>query len=359
MEFSKYNFDPRLAYSQTIPSDWYFSAEMLAAEKLNIFAKTWQLVGRLEQVATPGSYFTATIADEPVVIVRDKDSKIRAFSNVCRHRAGEVAKAAGKRNSFQCGYHGWTYSLAGKLLHCPEFDGVECFNKADYSLPEFQVEIWGQLIFVNLDKNSPSLATFLEDLPNLFAYHDLASLKLAARKDWYMNCNWKVYIDNYLEGYHIPIVHPGLNRELDYGKYLVETKKYYSIQHSPIRESAARLAQGQKDNSPVQYFWIFPNLLLNVYPDNYSTNLIIPLSPTKTLTVFEWYFRNPESEAVKKEVERVVKFSDEIQVEDIDICETVQRGLASQTYKQGRYSVKRENGVHHFHSLLVEYLGLK
>ncbi|KAF0226704.1 MAG: Rieske (2Fe-2S) domain-containing protein, partial [bacterium] len=107
--------------------------------------------------------------------------------------------------------------------------------------------------------------------------------------------------------------------------------------------------------NPAQYFWIFPNLMINVYPDNYSTNIIIPISPTKTLTVFEWYFRNPQNEQVQKEVERVVKFSDEIQIEDIEICETVQRGLQSHTYHQGRYSVKRENGVHHFHSLMMEY----
>lgn len=357
MTFSNYTFDPRLAYASTIPADWYRGEEILALEKEKIFSKTWQLVGRAEQVATIGSYFTAMVGNEPIIVVRGKDDFLHAFSNVCRHRAGPVAKGSGKRNVFQCGYHGWTYNLAGKVLHNPEFDGVECFDKANYCLPEFKVDTWGQLVFVNLDLNAPSLAIYLEDLPSRVSYHDMSNLKLAARKDWYLDCNWKVYVDNYLEGYHIPLVHPGLNRELDYSKYRTETKRHYSIQHSPIKENATRLVQGQDTGNPAQYFWIFPNLMINVYPDNYSTNLIIPISPTKTLTVFEWYFRDPENEHVKKEVERVVKFSDEIQIEDIEICETVQRGLESHTYSQGRYSVKRENGVHHFHGLLMEYFG--
>jgi choline monooxygenase len=356
MTFSNYTFDPRLTHAFTIPSDWYRGEDILRIEKEKVFAKTWQLVGRVEQVANVGNYFTAMVGNEPVIVVCGKDKKIQAFSNVCRHRAGPIAKGSGKRNVLQCGYHGWTYSLAGKLLHTPEFDEVECFDKAEFCLPQFKVECWGGLVFVNLDYNSQSLFSYLGDLPSRFNYHDMSSLKLAARKDWYLDCNWKVYIDNYLEGYHIPLVHASLNRELDYNKYKVETKRYYSIQHSPIKESSTRLAKGEELESPAQYFWIFPNLMINVYPDNYSTNLIIPISPIKTLTVFEWFFKNPEDEQTKKEVERVVKFSDEIQIEDIEICEAVQRGLDSHTYNQGRYSVKRENGLHHFHGLMMEYL---
>lgn len=356
MTFSNYIFDPRIAFADTLPSDWYRGDEILRIEKEKIFARTWQLVGRVDQVASVGNYFTAMVGNEPIIVVCGKDNKLQAFSNVCRHRAGPVAKGSGKRNVLQCSYHGWTYSLAGKLLHTPEFDGVECFDKANYCLPQFKVETWGGLIFVNLDLNAVSLSSYLEDLPNRFGYHNTPELKLAARKDWYVDCNWKVYVDNYLEGYHIPLVHPGLNRELDYGKYEVETKRYYSIQHSPIKDNATRLVKGQENSSPAQYFWLFPNLMINVYPDNFSTNLIIPIAPNKTLTIFEWYFCNPENEEIKKEVERVVKFSDEVQIEDIEICETVQRGLDSHTYHQGRYSVKRENGVHHFHALLMEYL---
>ena len=180
---------------------------------------------------------------------------------------------------------------------------------------------------------------------------------MAARKDWEFDCNWKVYVDNYLEGYHIPVVHPGLAREIDYSRYYTETGRYYSIQHSPIkRTKEARLRRDEMaETNKAQFFWIFPNLMLNVYPDNYSTNLIVPLGTERTLTIFEWYFRDVERREVQENIRRSIEFSDEIQIEDIQICEAVQRGLRSRSYKTGRYSVKRENGVHHFHGLLAEF----
>ena len=172
-----------------------------------------------------------------------------------------------------------------------------------------------------------------------------------------VECNWKVYVDNYLEGYHIPIVHLTLNREIDYAQYRTETQRFYSVQHSPLKQTASRLSKGERlDGGEAQYFWLFPNLMLNIYPDNYSTNLIVPLGPERTLTVFEWYFAEPERPETEEAVRRTVEFSDEIQIEDIRICEAVQRGLRSRTYRAGRYSVRRENGVHHFHGLLAEFL---
>lgn len=353
-----YKFDSRLAFGATLPSAWYFDAEMLAQEQRQIFAGTWQLVGRLEQLTQIGSYFTATIGYEPIVVVRGKDGQIRAFSNVCRHRAGAVAVGTGQRSSLQCNYHGWTYSLEGKLRQTPEFEGVECFNKADVCLPEFRVETWGNLVFANINLNAPALKDYLADLPSLINQDKITDYRWTVRKDWQLDCNWKVYVDNYLEGYHIPIVHPGLNRELDYNQYRTETKRYYSIQHTPIKPVVGGRLVQTPESDQAQYFWIFPNLMLNVYPDNYSTNLIVPISPTRTLTIFEWFFKNPTDPQIEAEVARVVGLSDEVQYEDIAICETVQRNLQSSTYTSGRYSVKRENGVHHFHSLMAEFLGL-
>lgn len=359
MNISDYTFDENLATASTIPAAWYSDAQVLAREKETVFARTWQLVGRTDQVTEPGDFFTATVADEPVIVVRGSDGNLRALSNVCRHRAGPVAQGAGNRRVFQCGYHGWTYLPDGRLHGTPEFDGVECFRREDFRLPEFRIESWNGLIFVNLDQHAPALTEVLEDLPQRLAGRDLSAMKPAARKDWYIDCNWKVYVDNYLEGYHLPIVHPALNRELDYQNYRTETKRFYSIQHAPIRRSeTARLSVDENAGiTDAQYFWLFPNLMLNVYPDNYSTNLIIPLGPERTLTVFEWFFLHPENEKVKSAIRRVVQFSDEIQYEDIAICEAVQRGLRSRTYQTGRYSVRRENGVHHFHGLLTEFLG--
>ena len=357
MNDDKYRFEENLARASTLPSGWYTDPHVLEEEKARVFSRTWQLVGRAEQVKEAGQYFTATIGDEPVLVVRGMDERLRAFSNVCRHRAGPVAEGCGLRKSFRCGYHGWTYALDGRLVNTPEFDGVEGFSREANSLPEFRVETWDALVFVNLDARAAPLMETLEDIPVRVGKRNFAEMRPAARRDWFVNCNWKVYVDNYLEGYHIPIVHPSLNRELDYSLYRTETKRFYSIQHSPIRaERATRLKVDEKTgDGEAQYFWIFPNLMLNVYPDNYSTNLIVPLGAERTLTVFEWYFLEPELEKTKEAVRRTIEFSDEIQLEDINICEAVQRGLRSRSYTRGRYSVRRENGVHHFHGLLVEF----
>ncbi|MGI8782718.1 MAG: aromatic ring-hydroxylating oxygenase subunit alpha [Acidobacteriota bacterium] len=354
---NEFVFDQRLELATTLPSRWYIDPKLYDLERERIFSRTWQMAGRTAQVAEPGDYFTTNIAQEPVVVVRDAGGKLRAFSNVCRHRAGPVAQGEGHCRLFKCGYHGWTYALDGRLLGTPEFGGAECFAREAGDLPEFSVDTWGPLVFVNLDRRCAPLAEILQDLPERIGGLQWNSMQPAERKDWFVDCNWKVYVDNYLEGYHIPTVHPSLARELDYSRYRTETQRYYSVQHSPIRADSSRIAQqeGQAE-SRAQYFWIFPNLMLNLYPDNFSTNLILPLGPDRTQTVFEWFFLDPESESTRQAVRRTVQFSDEIQIEDIGICEIVQRGLRSSTYDTGRYSVKRENGVHHFHGLLAEFL---
>ena len=349
-----WRFDSRLEHASTIPSRYYIDPAVLAEENRRLFATTWQLAGRAEQVASPGEFFTTTVADEPLLIVRGNDGELRALSNVCRHRAGPVAHGAGKRPVLQCGYHGWTYALDGQLLRTPEFDGVADFDRASCSLPRFQIEVWNELLFVNLDPNATPLADYLGDLVSELSARDYRGFRLAARKDWELDCNWKVYVDNYLEGYHIPIVHPSLFRELDYPNYRTETRGRFSIQHSPVKRPDRIRTTSTSDEA--KYYWLYPNLMLNVYPDNFSTNLILPLGHGRTLTVFEWFFRDPD--AVRNEIDETVAFSDEIQIEDIAICEAVQRGLRSSTYDTGRYSPQRENGVHHFHEMYARSMGL-
>ena len=344
--------DPRLSHASTLPSRYYFDDAVLAAEHRNVFGRTWQLAGHAAQVAEAGQYFTTTIADEPVIVVRAGDGMLRAMSNVCRHRAGPSAKGEGRRPVLQCGYHGWTYALDGSLRTTPEFEGAADFDRASCRLPQFQAAIWNELVFVNLDGGAESLSDFLGELLTDMPAHDYSGFRLAHRKTWELECNWKVYVDNYLEGYHIPIVHPGLFRELDYPNYRTETKRRHSIQFAPTKR-AERIRTSEGDDQ-VRYFWLFPNLMLNVYPDNFSTNLIVPLGPNRTATIFDWYFKDPD--ASRQEIGETVAFSDEIQIEDIDICEAVQRGLRSSTYDTGRYSPQRENGVHHFHCLYAELM---
>lgn len=349
-----FSFDPNLADASTLPSRYYTEPKYLQEEVERVFGRTWQLAARLDQLSDTGSYVTTEVAGEPILLVRGSDHQIRAFSNVCRHRAGPVAKGSGRKPVLQCGYHGWTYSLEGQLRATPEFDGVANFDRGSVCLPEFSVEVWGQLVFVNLDRGAEPLSAYLGDIVSKFARRNFSTYRHAASKRWELACNWKVYVDNYLEGYHIPIVHPGLFRELDYANYRTETKRFYSIQHSPIRNAQRLRVAGE--NNEAEYFWVFPNLMINVYADNFSTNLILPLGHDRTLTLFDWFFEAAPSPQLDEELGRVIAFSDEIQLEDVEICELVQKGLRSRTYDTGRYSVQRENGVHHFHGLLHAFL---
>jgi len=357
----------------TLASRFYTDPTVLEIEKEKIFRKTWQLVGTTMQpcgevngsnktIADPETYFTAEIAGEPILIICDKQGTLRAFSNVCRHRAGPIALGSGCKNVMRCQYHGWTYTLEGKLIGTPDVDGIEFFDRSTMGMVPLRLDTWGDLIFVNFDNNAEPLATVLGEIPNQARGFDFENLKLAERRDYVIDCNWKVYVDNYLEGYHIPIAHPGLMKEIDYAQYRTDTYRYYSQQFAPIRamkpdDTGERFyAPGTSGLQEALYFWIFPNLMLNIYPDNLSTNLIVPLSHDKTLTIFEWFFHDTESPASRKRIEKAVAFSDEVQQEDIMLCSNVKKGLKSSTYDRGRYSVKRENGVHHFHMLLREFL---
>jgi choline monooxygenase len=358
--------------AHTLGSRFYTDPAILEIEKARIFRRTWQLVGTLSHacgqvngskrtIADPESFFTADLGGEPIVVVRDKQGTLRAFSNVCRHRAGPIASGSGCMNVLRCGYHGWTYTLDGRLIGTPDIDGVEFFDRSTMGMVPLRLETWEQFIFVNFDQNTEPLAAYLREIPGQAKGFQFDGLELAERRDYVIDCNWKVYVDNYLEGYHIPIAHPGLMREIDYSQYRTDTFRYHSQQFAPIRamkaeDAGERFYAPGKGSQEALYFWVFPNLMLNIYPDNVSTNLIVPLSQDKTLTIFEWFFHDVASAKVQERVKKAVAFSDEVQQEDIGLCESVQRGLRSSTYDRGRYSVKRENGVHHFHMLLGEFL---
>jgi choline monooxygenase len=290
------------------------------------------------------------------VVTRAADGVLRAMSNVCRHRAAVVASGKGPAPALRCPYHAWTYSLDGHLLGQPEFEGVEDCDKTRMGLPQYRAEEWGPYVFVTLDPHAPPLKEVLGAIPNEIGRTgcSFGDLRFSERRDYVIECNWKVYVDNYLEGYHLPAAHPSLFRELDYARYRVDTFRYYSSQHAPIRPksgAAGRRYQFPNEGPDALYYWIFPNFTLNVYPDNLSANIILPLAPGRTVTIFEWFSYG--AAAVSPDT---IAFSDEIQQEDIRICESVQKGLRSRSYHNGRFSVKRENGVHHFHLLLHEFL---
>jgi len=354
-------FDPNIARASTIPSRLYVDPVYLELERERIFAHTWQLVGRLDQVRESGMFFTTEIGNDSIVVLRDGHT-LRGFHNVCLHRAGPVAHGCGRRQTLQCKYHGWTYTLAGELLRAPEMEGVERFTPQDMRLRSVAVAVWGPLVFANLDAKAPSLEDILEDIPHRVEPFACQSMQYVMRKQYELACNWKVYVDNYLEGYHIPVVHPAMHKEIDYDAYHLEPYRYSSIQHAPLRPLAGAATDRRYDPAAATvpeavYGWVFPNLMVNVYMGQMQTNVVVPVSHERTVVVFEWYASRPPADpATDPTWMRLVEFSDEIQDEDVEICEAVQRNLRSRVYDRGRYSVKREQGVHHFHSLLHEFL---
>jgi choline monooxygenase len=364
LDLSDYTPTTDLATAETMPARWYVEPQILDLEQEKIFAQTWQPVGKVEDLMRVGDFFTCEVANRPLVITRGLDQQLRAFYNVCPHRAGVVADGRGNRKSLQCKYHGWTYSLEGKLLRAPEFEGVKNWNQEEVCLTPVKVQAWGAWVFVNLNPNAAPMDSVYSPIHNeiVKAGFHVDQMKFIERRDYVIKCNWKVYVDNYLEGYHLPIAHPGLFREVDYDQYRVETHRYYSKQYAPIREvkdgevrDRRYIRSGEAEENAL-YYWIFPNVMLNVYLDNTSINIIIPIDAETTLTVFEWYFEQPGTGEGWGSMQDVIAFSDEIQQEDIQLCEWVQKGLKSKVYNKGRFSVLRENGVHHFQSLVHEFL---
>jgi choline monooxygenase len=353
-----YNPAAPLEEAYTIPAPWYLDHCIEQAERTEVFGANWIAIGRIDQVAVEGQFFTVEIAGEPLVVVRGSDGELRAFFNVCRHHAAAVANVpCGIVQHLRCPYHGWTYGLDGSLKGAPEFAGVCNFDRGANGLVPVRVETWEQFIFVTLDPGAAPLMTLLGDLPGRVAALGMADLHFFARKTYSLACNWKVYVDNYLDGgYHVPHLHKGLNSVLDYKEYKIENGDRYSLQSSPMvsskeHESFAATRTGDR----AYYYWLYPNFMINIYEGVMDTNLVLPLATDRCLVQFDFFFKDVSDDARIANTESVA-VSDRIQDEDVNICESVQRGLRSRAYGAGRLSVRRECGEHLFHRLLAKDL---
>ena len=335
-----------LTLARALDPKYYFGEPMLAMEQRAVFARSWQLVAHQEQLAAPGDHVVEHIGGVPVLLVRGQDHVLRAFPNVCRHRAGPLALCNGKgAKALHCKYHGWTYTLEGQLRSAPEMQSACDFKVEDIRLPPLRVHEWQGLVFVALDERVPAFDEVYAGIAERIAPIDLSAMRYLRRDSYDIDCNWKVYIDNFLEGYHLPHVHPGLSRVLDYRAYDTELFPWHSLQSSPLRNSAEIYGDGQ-----AFYYFIYPNVMLNIMPGRLQTNRILPLGPGRCRVEFDYYYA--QDEAAQKRIDADQSFSDEVQQEDIDICEAVQKGLASGYYEPGRLCPKREGGVWHFHNLL-------
>jgi choline monooxygenase len=355
------SFDSALPLEQarTIPSAWYYDTEIHEAERRAVFGSTWQAVGRVDQVAAPGGCFTAELAGEPIVVVRDEAGILRGFYNVCRHRAARVvAEAEGQLKKLRCRYHGWTYDLTGRLRGTPEFDGVADFCREDNGLPEVAVATWGPVVWVHLGKSPTTLSEFLMPLPERTKGLGLESLRFVERREYTLACNWKVFVDNYLDGgYHVNTVHPGLAGVLDYSGYRTEVFGNTSVQISPLKKTtSADDVANVRGGDAAYYWWVYPNFMMNLYQGVMDTNLVLPIDSGACRVVFDFYFADTEAEERQRFIAESMAVGHQIQLEDVGICEEVQRGLASRSYDTGRFSVRREAGGYHFHRLLAASL---
>ncbi len=353
------SYDPNAPLEQaaTIPSSWYTNQRIYDLELQSVFAHSWQMIGLAERLAEPGQYLTCEISGEPIVAVRGNDNVLRAFYNVCRHHAAAVmTEPEGKAAQLRCPYHGWTYSLAGELKGTPDFAGVCSFDRSMNGLVPVDIDQWKHWVFVRLENSDPktTLHDFLSsDLIDQIRPLKLYNLHWLERRHYTFDCNWKVFVDNYLDGgYHVPHLHKGLDSVLDYSNYMIENGERFCLQRSPIVSEGAEAQTGAvRKGDRALYYWIYPNFMINWYDGVMDTNLVIPRGIDKTEVIFDFYFPDISEDSRARNFASI-EVGQRIQDEDVAICRSVQRGLNSRAYNTGRLSVRREAGEHLFHRLL-------
>jgi choline monooxygenase len=348
----------------TLPASWYADPAIHRLELERIFARSWQCVGRTDQVADAGAFLAAAAGHVPVVVVRDQKGVLRGFVNVCRHRGHLVAEGCGRRETLQCPYHAWTYDLDGALRRAPRSEREPGFDPDLYSLLPVSVDTFGPLVFCNPDPGADPLADTLGDLSERIAEDglDLDAVRFRERQDWEVRANWKVGLENYLECYHCPVAHPGFSKviDVDPDAYVLEAHSAVLSQVAPVRDSAR--ADGAKvpyvPEGPVergQYHVVWPNLTLNVEPGpaNVSVDVWRPVGPDRTVGHTDYFFGEDVSEGTAREI---IAFSSQVGAEDDALVESVQRGLVSGMVPHGRLLLSSEHLIQHFQRLVLEAL---
>jgi phenylpropionate dioxygenase-like ring-hydroxylating dioxygenase large terminal subunit len=347
----------------SLPASWYTDPAVLDLERERIFRRSWQYVGHVQQVAAVGDFFTASVGDIPVVIVRG-DAGVNAFVNVCRHRRHEVMSGAGNRKALQCPYHAWTYDLDGCLTAAPRSEDEAGFRREDFPLLPLRLETWGPLLFVNPEPDAQSLAGVLGELPEIVGRTgiDLNRLVRWGRREWRAEANWKVMLENYLECYHCPVRHKGFSQVVDVREeaYSLRAGRWSFSQVAPVRAAAldgsqATAYDARGEVTQAQYHLLWPNFTLNINPGfpNLSLDVWIPDGPESSRGFSEHYFAPGVSEAFAKDL---IAFSRQVGAEDDALTTSVQRGLRAGLPAQGRFLHGSEHLVIRFQKLVLAAL---
>ena len=330
----------------TLPASWYADAAVLRLEQERIFKRSWQYVGVAANVAEIGQFFVCSVGDVPVVVLRDREQRLRGFVNVCRHRGHEIATGCGRRETLQCPYHAWTYDLDGSLRSAPRSDREPGIDTAEWSLLPVLVETWGPLVFVNPDTASASLVETLGDLPRVMRERGLDPAHLEYRgrsREWIVEANWKLVVENYLECYHCPVAHRSFSRliDVDPDAYALSTGRWTSSQFGPVHD---RVEAGTSRDLPYmpdgpirssQFHFVWPNWTLNTFPGPPNLRVLVfePDGPERTRTYADGFWAPGTPDEV---VAEITEFGAVVGREDNDLVESVHRGLRSGTVEQGR-----------------------
>ncbi|KMS95013.1 hypothetical protein BVRB_013240 [Beta vulgaris subsp. vulgaris] len=359
-----HEFDPNIPIEEAVtpPSSWYFDPSFYSFEIDHVFYSGWRVVGCIDQIKNVHDYFTGRLGNVEYVICRDAHGEIHAFHNVCRHHASVLAYGSGRKTCLVCPYHGWTYSLDGNLLKAPRITGIQNFDPKEFGLIPISVATWGPFVVVNLSASREEVDCgslendWLGSSAGLLSANGVDnSLSYICRHEYTLECNWKVFCDNYLDGgYHVPYAHKNLASGLNLDSYSTEMYEKVSIQRC-ASSSTENGDEFDRLGSKALYAFIYPNFMINRYGPWMDTNLVVPLGPRKCQVVFD-YFLDMSLKDDEAFIKRSLKDSEEVQIEDIMLCEGVQRGLESPAYRTGRYAPALEKAMHHFHCLLYRNL---
>jgi len=338
---AEFEIEPDIRKARTLSSEFYTDERYFHLSKEKIFVRSWQLIGTAYGSNNLKPVFMLEgFLDEPILIVKTNGT-FSCLSNVCTHRGKILLEKECEASLIRCGYHGRRFSLGGNFLLMPEFEGVEDFPSEQDNLLLIPSAIWERFLFASIDPAAP-FEIFLSDMEGKMGWTNLENARLVSTRDYEVNAHWALYCENYLEGFHIPFVHHSLNAAIDYGTYTTETFRYSSLQ----------TAFDADKNIAARYLFIFPNTMFNFYPWGVSVNIVKPVTPQKSIVSFLTIV----SDESKLDSGAGTNL-DKVELEDEAVVESVQRGIRSRFYKHGRYSPTREQGTHHFHRLIAEFMG--
>ena len=356
-----YRIDPDITIASTLAGAFYHDAAAYELSRERVFARSWQWIGDLSDVAarralSPRELLPGLLG-EPLLLARDAQNELRCLSNVCTHRGNLLVKEACHADQIRCGYHFRRFDLSGRMTFMPEFKEAKNFPTAADHLSNVAFGAWANQGFAALNPLAP-LDEFLRAMKIRMHWLPVEhfAFDAARSRDYVFDAHWALYVENYLEGFHIPFVHAGLNQMVEYGSYASELQRFSILQLAMAKEGelAFEPPAGSPENGQrvaAYYWWVFPNLMLNFYPWGLSLNLVQPEAIDRTRVAFRAYVW--DADKIESGAGAALH---EVEMEDEAIVQAVQRGTRSRHYGKGRYSPTREQGTHHFHRLLCEFM---